>query len=94
MVPIPGPPYEWDEAKRQETLEERGLDFELAHQIDWTGATHETQERGGETRFTSLRMIGQRLYHIVWTPRAPFTRIISFRKANRRETARYEREQT
>ena len=92
MTPTPGPPYEWDENKRQETLSQRGLDFALAYQIDWTGATHRTQERGGETRFASLRLVDNRLYHIVWTPRDPFTRIISLRKANNREIARYERE--
>ena len=92
MTPTPGPPYEWDEDKRQETLSQIGLDFALAHQIDWTGATHQRQERGGETRFASLSLIDHRLYHIVRTPRDPFTRIISLRKANNREIARYERE--
>ena len=60
MTPTPGPPYEWDENKRRETLNQRGLDFALAYQIDWTGATHRTQERGGETRFASLRQVDNR----------------------------------
>ena len=92
MTPTPGSPYEWDGDKRRETLSQRGLDFALAYQIDWTGATHQRQEREGETRFASLRLIDHRLYHIVWTPRDSFTRMISLRKANDREIARYERE--
>ncbi len=92
MNPTPGPPYEWDENKRRETLSQRGLDFALAYRIDWTGAIHQAQERGGETGFASLGLVDNRLYHIVWTPSDPFTRIISLRKANNREIARYERE--
>ena len=93
MTPRPGPPYEWDEDKRQETLSLRGLDFALAYQIDWTSASHQRQERGGEVRFASFRLIGNRLHHIVWAPRGPNTRIISLRKANNKEIARYEQEQ-
>ena len=92
MTPTPDPPYEWDENKRLETLRVRGLDFALVSQIDWTIATYERQERGGEIRYASLTPIGDRLHHVVWTPRDTNTRIISLRKANGRETARYDRE--
>ena len=94
MIPAPGPPYEWDENKRQETLRLRGLDFAMASQINWNTATNRRQEREGEVRYASLAMIGDRLHHLVWTPRGPNTRIISLRKANGRETARYEQERT
>ena len=36
--------------------------------------------------------IRDRLYNVVWTPRGSHTRIISLRKANGREIARYEQE--
>ena len=94
MTPTPGPPYEWDEKKRQETLRLRGLDFAMVNDIDWDTATHRRRERGDEVRYASLAMFGDRLHHVVWTPRGPNTRIISFRKANDREIARYEQEQT
>ena len=94
MPPTPGPPYEWDENKRQETLRLRGLDFALVSQIDWNSATTRQEERGGEARYTSLGLIGDRLHHVVWMRRGSNTRIISLRKANDREIARYEREQT
>ena len=93
MPPRPGPPYEWDENKRQETLRLRGVDFALTVQIDWDTATIRQQERGGEVRYASLAMIGDRLHHVVWTLRGPNTRIISLRRANDREMARYEQEQ-
>ena len=40
VTPIPHPPYEWDENKRQDTLTLRGLDFALVTQIDWGIATY------------------------------------------------------
>ncbi len=92
MTPTPGPPYEWDENKRQETLRLRGLDFAMVSRMDWTAATYDRQERNGEFRYSSLGLIGDRLYNVVWTPRGRNTRIISLRKANDREIARYERE--
>ena len=94
MSPTPGPPYEWDENKRQETLSLRGLDFSMVNDIDWRTATQDRQERSGEVRYSSLGIIANRLYNVVWTPRGPNTRIISFRKANDREVAQYEEEQT
>ena len=94
MIPTPGPPYEWDENKRQETLRLRGLDFAMVNAIDWDTATYRRREQGGEVRYASLVMLGDRLHHVVWTPRGRNTRIISMRKANDREIARYEQEQT
>ena len=93
MTPIPRPPYEWDENKRQETLRLRGLDFARVAQMDWRTAVHDRQEREGEVRYSSLAILDDRLHNVVWTRRDPCTRIISFRKANDREMARYEREQ-
>lgn len=79
MTPTPGPPYEWDENKRQETISLRGLDFAMVNDIDWDTATYRRREQGGEVRYASFAMLGDRLYHVVWTPRGPNTRIISFR---------------
>ena len=92
MIQTPSPPYEWDEDKRQETLRVLGLDFALVNQIDWTTATYDREERGGEIRYASLVPIGDRLHHMVWMLRGTSTRIISLRKANARENARYDRE--
>lgn len=64
----------------------------MVNQIDWNNATYDRVVRGGEVRYASLGMIGGRVHHVVWTLRGGNTRIISFRKANTRETARYARE--
>ena len=92
MTPTPGRPYEWDEDKREYTLRIRGVDFVIVEQADWTAAIHRRSDRGGEFRYSSYVPIGDRLYNVVWTPRGSHTRIISLRKANGREIARYEQE--
>ena len=92
MTPTPGLPYEWDEDKREYTLRIRGVDFVIVEQADWTAAIHRRSDRGGEFRYSSYVPIGERLYNVVWTPRGSHTRIISLRKANGREIARYEQE--
>ena len=92
MTPRPAPQYEWDEDKRENTLRIRGVDFLIVEQADWTVAIHRRSDRGGEFRYSSYVPIGDRLYNVVWTPRGSHTRIISLRKANGREIARYEQE--
>ena len=92
MTPMPGLPYEWDEDKREYTLTIRGVDFVIVEQADWTAAIHRRSDRGGEFRYSFYVPIGDRLYNVVWTPRGSHTRIISLRKANGREIARYEQE--
>ena len=69
------------------------LDFALVSRIDWRTASHSREERQGEILYASLVLIGGRLHHVVWTLRGRNTRIISLRKANNREMARYEREE-
>ena len=64
----------------------------LVEQADWTAAIHLRSDRGGELRYSSFVPIGDRLYNVVWTPRGSHTRIISLRKANGREIAKYEQE--
>ena len=92
MTPRPVPHYEWDEGKREHTLRIRGVDFVIVEQADWTATIHRRSDRDGEFRYSSYVPIGDRLYNVVWTPRGSYTRIISLRKANGREIARYEQE--
>jgi uncharacterized DUF497 family protein len=83
--------YEWDEAKRIENLEKHGIDFTAAYGFDWSLAIVNPDERFpyGEARFVAHGPLDGRLYALVFTPRDDATRIISFRKANRREQATY-----
>lgn len=82
-------PYEWDEEKRDETLRVRGVDFASMESFDWSTALTRRSDRGGEIRWSSYGMIGDELYHAVWTHRDEATRIISLRKANNRERRNY-----
>jgi uncharacterized protein len=83
----------FDDAKRLKTLEERGLDFANAGAIfngrEWTLV--DDREDYGELRFNTFGHLDGRLVALVWTVRDGTRRIISMRKANEREQARYRR---
>ena len=81
--------YEWDEGKRAETLLHRGIDVASMEYFDWDTAMHRPSDRYGEIRWSSIGLIGNRLYRVVWTERGQTVRIISLRKANAREALRY-----
>ena len=82
---------EFDQAKRDVTLAERGLDFADAVSVfEGRSITFEDERRGyGESRFITIGELGQRMVVIVWTPRGDARRIISMRRANDREQALY-----
>jgi len=81
--------YEWDEAKRQSNLNNHGVDFADAASLNWHTATFETQFVSGEKRILAYAPRDQRLYAIVYTMRGTTIRIISLRKANKREVVKY-----
>jgi len=81
--------YEWDEAKRQSSLINHGQDFANVVSLNWDVATFETQLVSGEKRILAYAPMGQRLYAVVYTMRGTVIRIISFRKANKREVLKY-----
>ena len=67
----------FDPTKREATLRDRGLDFEEARNV-FAGAT-----------IISVGYLQDRMMVVVWTPRGTVRHIISMRKANDREKARY-----
>ncbi|HEY5047257.1 MAG TPA: BrnT family toxin [Rhizomicrobium sp.] len=74
--------FEWDEAKRLRTIEERGLDFVDAVLVfDGRPAVHIPATYGNEERVLSVASIEGRFYTVVWTWRSGFRRIISFRRS-------------
>ena len=86
----PGPPYEWDEDKSAENFMYRGFGFDLVERFNWDTALIQRDLRiESEERWISLGLVEERIHVVVWTPRGPYTRIISMRKANDREVARY-----
>jgi len=89
---IPEYKYEWDEAKRQKTLESRGVDFADMAYFDWENAITIEDERFdyGEARFASMALIHGRLHVCAWCWRDNNIRIISLRKANENEIEKYQ----
>lgn len=77
----------YDEAKREWTLANRGLDFANAEQI--FANAHFTQEDDRydypEPRYQTYGLMDDRMVMIAWTPTDGGIRIISMRKCNDRE---------
>jgi uncharacterized protein len=82
----------YDPAKRAKTLAARGLDFTDAATV-FAGVNltlQDDRQDYGETRYQTYGLLGRRLVMIVWTPRGADRHVISMRKCNAREKARYE----
>jgi uncharacterized protein len=89
--------FAWDEAKRQKTLEERGIDFIDAARI-WLDPRRQerrdTRENYGEERFQTVGLAEFSILFVVYTIRSfeegrEVIRIISARKANKKERELY-----
>lgn len=81
----------FDDLKRRETLARRGLDFADAWRVfDGPVFTFEdTRFVYPETRIATYGLLDDRLVAVIWTETRNGRRIISMRKANDREQARY-----
>ncbi|HWA90847.1 MAG TPA: BrnT family toxin [Rhizomicrobium sp.] len=85
--------YEWDEAKRAANLRKHGIDFADMEEFDWSTAIYDTDESAdGEDRFMAIGLLGGRVHVVIFTFCGEITRIISARKAERKEVRRYEKE--
>ena len=85
--------FEWDEAKSETCLRERGFDFAYAARTFFDPdrlVQADTRRSYGEERYQLTGKIEQRLFVVVYTPRHNAMRIISARKANQREVRHYE----
>jgi uncharacterized DUF497 family protein len=76
-----------DPAKRQRTLQERGLDMRRAKEIFAGYHFTRVDDRFdyGEPRFTTVGWLDSRLVVFVWTPRGAARRIVSMRHCHERE---------
>jgi uncharacterized protein len=81
----------FDPDKNKRNIQERGLAFTLAADLDWSTALidEDTRHDYGERRFRVLGCIDERLYALIFTPRAGMVHVISLRKANAREVKHY-----
>ena len=80
----------YDPAKRERTLDERGLDFEDSVVV-FKGVTVEiedTRKEYGERRMLCFGLLADRLVVVGYTPRGPVRHVFSMRKANDREQTR------
>ena len=82
--------FEWDEANRVENLAKHGIDFNRAGGFGWNTAFYQIRRLPyGEDRLVAYGAIEGRLHVLVYTLRNGNRRIVSLRKANRREQAEY-----
>ena len=86
--------YEWDESKRQANLAKHGVDFADMDAFEWDTALIDLDEYHAEPRWIATGFIGAVLYFVVFTERSDNIRIISLRKATRREVRNYVENQT
>ena len=84
----------FDPAKNARNIAERGLPFQLVADLEWETAVVWEDDRHdyGERRMRVLAFLGARLHAVVVTYRGDATHVISFRKANRKESGWYDRE--
>lgn len=81
----------FDPAKDSVNIAKHGMSLAQAEEIEWDTlyAVPDTRHAYGEDRMIGLAYIGLRLYLVVYVDRDEGRRIISLRKANRREVNRY-----
>ena len=81
----------FDQAKRDTTLAERGIDFQDAKSLFEGPSFSFDDDRFdyGELRVVTVGRLEGRMMIVVWTPRGDTRHVISMRKANDREQARY-----
>lgn len=82
---------EFDPAKRNATLQIRGLDMARAPDV-FAGATltvEDNRKDYGEPRYITIGFLANRMVILAWTQRGKVRRILSMRKANEREQAVY-----
>lgn len=69
----------------------RGIPFSLVSEFDWDTAVIKQSDRHDERRYAAVGFIRGKLYILVYADRGGVLRVISLRRANRREVRRYEK---
>ncbi|MCM1528341.1 MAG: BrnT family toxin [Bacteroides sp.] len=87
----------YDPVKNEKNIRERGLSFEKVHEFDFANAAFLVDDRKdyGELRIRAYGKIADRVHVVVYKHMTEDDiRIISFRKANKREVNFYEKTQS
>ena len=82
---------EFDSAKDRANLVKHGVSLALAKELDWDAALVWVDERFdyGELRMIALAPETEILYYVAFVDRGQVRRVISMRRANRREVKHY-----
>ncbi len=83
----------YDAAKNDRNVRERGLSFERVVEFEFATATirEDVRKTYPERRFVAVSRLDGRLHVLCFSLILDGIRVISFRKANRREQSDYER---
>ena len=81
--------YKWDEKKNKANIEAGCPGFEAVEEFEWETAVIFPSSRSGESRWGAIGYIGDRLHYIVYSRRGDRRRIISLRRASKKEERRY-----
>ncbi len=83
--------FEWDEEKSVRNLRVHGLDFAYATALfdNPVAEREDTRRDYGEQRIIAIGMIENECFVVIYTPRGGRRRIISVRRANRKERNEY-----
>jgi uncharacterized protein len=89
---LQGVEFEWDESKARDNLEKHGVTFEEAAEIffDPFYQKGDASAEDDQREFVIGYSVAQRLLLVVYVERGERTRIISARRATRRERRLYE----
>jgi len=81
----------FDPKKSEKNIRDRGLSFDRAGDFDFKTAQVEPEYRHSEWRLLAKGFLGDRLHVPVFLELGEDIRVISFRKANKREVRSYEK---
>lgn len=83
--------FEFDKAKNEANIAKHGVDMASVAEFEFDSAVVRVDARKGygETRSIAIGYIAGRLHVLVFTKRGQTIRVISLRKANRREARAY-----
>lgn len=86
--------FEYDPAKSEKNAQERGLPFDAAADFEFETAliAQDTRKAYPESRFQALGLLNGRVHVLVFAETKGGVRIISLRRANKREVGRYDQE--
>jgi len=83
--------FEFDPIKDESNLDKHGLSLANVDTFEWETAVvlQDTRKQYAESRFEATGYIGKRLHVMIFCHRSDAVRVISLRKANKREEKRY-----